>query len=97
VIWYYENMRRVRIDVDVGLSELTRREKMVADVWNKVRLSCLLPLAIDADSTAEGSSETNNTVVESDPAESGEGDGHVAEIAEKLDLASGAFAARIVG
>ena len=76
------------------MSELTWREKRVADGWNLVRLSRLLPLVIDADKTAEGSSETNDTDVESDPAESGEGDGHVAEIAEKLDLAGGAFALR---
>ena len=57
-----------------------------------VPLRRLLPLAPDADGTAEGSGEANDTVVEGDPAQGGEGNSKIAKVAEELDLAGGALA-----
>lgn len=57
-------------------------------------LGSLLPLAVDADGTAQGTEQTDNAVVKGDPAESGDGNGNIAEIAEELRLASGALTGR---
>lgn len=54
-------------------------------------LGSLLPLAVDADGTAEGTEQTNDAVVKGYPSEGGDWDGDITEIAEELCLAGGAF------
>lgn len=56
------------------------------------RLSSLLPLGVDADDTAQGTSKTDNAVIEEgNPSETGDGNEDIAKIAEELLLGGSAL------
>ena len=55
------------------------------------RLGSLLPLQVDTDQTAEGTSKTDEAVVEAGPAESGGGNCKIAKIGQELKLAGSAL------
>jgi hypothetical protein len=58
------------------------------------RLCRLLPLCVNTNNTAQSTSKTDNAIVEeADPAETGDGDQDIAEIAEKLLLGGGTLTA----
>lgn len=55
-------------------------------------LSSLLPLGVDAKQRAEGTSKTDDAVIEVDPGKSAEGNSQVAKVRGELDAAGGALA-----
>lgn len=59
-------------------------------------LGRLAPLVVDADQTGGGTGETDEAVVETDPAEGRDGVGQVAEIGEELELAGGSLTVKLV-
>jgi hypothetical protein len=54
----------------------------------------LLPLRVDADYTADSSSQADEAVVEADPVEGGDGDGQVADVGDELEAAGESFPER---
>lgn len=56
------------------------------------RLSSLLPLGVDTDDAAQGTSETDNAVIEEgNPSETGDRNEDIAKIAEELLLGGSAL------
>lgn len=59
-------------------------------MWS--RLSSLLPLGVDTDNTAQGTSKTDDAVIEEgNPSETGDGNEDIAKIAEELLLGGSAL------
>lgn len=56
----------------------------------------VLPLGDHADDTAQGSGETDDAVVEGEPAQAGAGNADIAEITEELLSAGGALAVKML-
>lgn len=53
--------------------------------------SGLLPLGVNADYAADGSSQADEAIVEADPVEGGKGDGQVADVGDELEAAGESF------
>lgn len=56
----------------------------------------LLPLAVDADQTADGSGDTDNAIVKVDPGERRERNGQVAQVRDELRLAGSALPVKLL-
>lgn len=70
--------------------------RVLLKVWlvQIARLCRLLPLCVNTNNTAQSTSKTDNAIVEeADPAETGDGDQDIAEIAQKLLLGGGTLTA----
>lgn len=71
----------------------TRRSPLFRQSGSGGCLGRLLPLGVDADQAADGTGDTDNTIVEACPAQRGRGDGQVTDVGEELEAAGGAFPA----
>ena len=74
----------------------TNRDLIRCPLPSGLQLRSLLPLGVDTNHTAQRPSKADKAVIEADPAEVRQRHSQVAQVAEQLELANGAFSAQRV-